>query len=600
MKKNIIYLILGLLIMNGLHSCSDSFLEEESETSFTASTLFTTPDGIDKMTNALYAYERSFFDRTNSIPAAYLYGERTTDLVIFITGDDANLSRFSDAGPTSNIRGLLYSPFWSHRYYMIGRTNEIIHYGQLLGDEAKASVAEGRFWRAYCYYTLWTKFSKVYLSTEPVTKDNLESLTYSVADSAAVFKLLYDDLDKAIEDVPEVSLVKERISKSTVRHLKALVAAWVKDWPEVAKQADEIDKSPAHARIPDVYSIFNGPELFGSETLFALNFMNSRGGGMGSNNNGQRLGSQYGNKMFNEVYTTQIINGVKMTYNTDNMGNNWALAMPNSYLFSLYPENDKRLSAYYKRYFTYQNPEMLIKIPAAKDATVNGVTVRTTMNETGADRTVEIGDTIYGRDLVAAKRSKLDRRAILPVSRKMVDIWAKPLDADGKNSYRDVLIYRISESYLLGAEAYFHLGNQDKARYFYNKTWERGGNAAETGNITFDMIRDENARELAFEGRRFEFLKRNGIWYSQMRSYAGDFTRFPSSTFSDWNTSEYGVTDGRDPAFRPNPNYYYDFNGSDNDVRVRFNVRPYHVNWPIPQDQLDAMGTENFPQNDGY
>ncbi len=44
----------------------------------------------------------------------------------------------------------------------------------------------------------------------------------------------------------------------------------------------------------------------------------------------------------------------------------------------------------------------------------------------------------------------------------------------------------------------------------------------------------------------------------------------------------------------PNPDYYADFNGSDNDVLVRFNVKPIHVNWPIPQDQIDAMAFRIF------
>lgn len=85
-----------------------------------------------------------------------------------------------------------------------------------------------------------------------------------------------------------------------------------------------------------------------------------------------------------------------------------------------------------------------------------------------------------------------------------------------------------------------------------------------------------------------------------MRNYAGDFTKYPASSLADYDENTYGISDGRDPAFGPNPEYYYDMNGSDTDIFVRFNVRSYHVNWPIPQSQIDAMGAENFPQNPGY
>lgn len=595
MKKYII--VLNLLLVLGLSSCT-KFLEEESETSFTTSTLFETPEGLEKMVIALYPYERSFTSNDNSVPAAIIWGERTTDLSVFLTGSDANLSRFTSPGPGSNIDNGVYAPFWSHRYYLIGRTNEIIHYGKLLGEEAKLSVAEASFWRAYNYYGLWSRFSRLYLTTEPVIKDNLDDQVYTPADSADVFKLMYDDLDVAIEGLPpQVSADNEgRVSKAAARHLKALVAAWAKDWEEVVTQVDAVDNDPTRSLVADPANIFNRSDLYNvSETLFALRFSAERGGGTG-----HRVGSQYVNTISTSNYTWQNINGALVQYNTENLGRNWGLSFANSYLMSLYGATDKRRSAYFKSHYTYQNPDRLITIPVSETVTDNGKTYNSTFNFTGSPVKVNIGDTIYGRDVFAATGSKIDRRLLLPSSLKMVDIWSKPLDADGgTSSYKDIMIYRLAETYLLGAEANMHLGNQGRASYYYNKTWERAGNPRETGTITFDMIRDEHARELSFEGRRWDFLKRNGIWYNQMIKYAGDFTKYPGASVG-YSAGSYGSSDGRDASFGPNPNYYADFNGSDNDVMVRYNVQPIHVNWPIPQSQIDAMGPENFPQTTGY
>jgi hypothetical protein len=593
MKKNIYYLLAGIFLLLNGSACSDAFLDEKSETDFTSSTLFETTEGLEKMVTALYAYERGFFDiNGGQYLANFIYGEKITDLVVFMTGDDARISRYSSPGPSSDATNVVYTPYWERRYYEIGRTNEIIHYGGLLGEEAEAIVAEASFFRAYNYYGLWSKFSRLYLTTEPVTKDNLNSFTYTPADSAAVFKLMYDDLDRAIASLSVEIPAEGRISKATARHMKALVAAWAKDWQEVANQVDAIASEPnGLSLVPDPANIFNKSNLSSSETLWKLNFSMERGGGRG-----HRFGSQAVNQMANEEYTWT--GGVQ--YNIENLGKNDGRSFPNSYLMSLYPENDKRLSAYYKRFYTYQNPNRLITIPVANDKTVDGVTLRTTTNESGTPYTVQIGDIIYGRDVKNATGKTIDRRRILPSCIKYADIWTKPLDDNGNtSSYKDIMIFRLAESYLLGAEAYMHLGNQVKARDYYNKTWVRAGNPAETGNITFAMIRDEQARELAFEGRRWEFLKRNGIWFKQMWSYAGDFTKYPGSK-SQFDKNTYGKTDGRDPAFGPNPNYYYDFNGNDSDIEVRFNVRPHYVNWPIPQSQIDAMGPENFPQNPGY
>src|SRR5690554_568927 len=216
MKKYIIY-IFCLLNAILLQSCQD-FLEEESESSFTSSTLFETREGLEKMVLSLYSYERGMVTKgDNSVLAAVLFGERVTDLVVYITGSDAGLSRYTAPGPTGGQRGLLYSPLWTRRYYLIGRTNEIIYHGGQLGDEANDLVAEASFWRAYCYYGLYTRFSKLFLTTGPVSKDNLEDLSYQPADSTQIFNLMYSDLDKAIEGLPNTidNSMTGRVSKAT-------------------------------------------------------------------------------------------------------------------------------------------------------------------------------------------------------------------------------------------------------------------------------------------------------------------------------------------------------------------------------------------------
>jgi len=601
MKKLI--LISGFILLFTVFSGCEEFLVEESESSFTAATLFETTEGLEKMVLALYDYERGIAQRgsANGYLAGVLYGERLTDLTLFFTGEDANISRYTSPGPTSNIRSLIYSPFWSQRYYIIGRTNEIIHYGQNFGEEAEDIVAEASFWRAYSYYTLYSRFSNLYLSTEPVTKDNLDDISYTPADSTEIFGLLYDDLERAIAGLgytPKDNMTG-RVTRATAHHLMALVAAWAKDWPTVAANVDSIHNNAAHnlSLVPDPAQIFNKSDLSTPETLWALKYSNERGGGRG-----HRVGSQFVNVISEEALTHQVSGTTTINYNFENLGRQWGLALPNSYLMSLYPQDDQRLNAYYKRYYTYQNPDALITVPVAAEVTDpdTGIPFFTTTNFSDEPYTVSIGDTIFGRDVFMATRVKMDRRRILPSSLKQADIWSKPLDTDGPYaSFKDIMIYRLAETYLLGAEAYMHLGDQSKARMYYNMTWTRAGNTEETAPITFEMIRDEHARELAFEGRRWEFLKRTGIWYQQMRSYSGDFTKYPGSS-SPYDAASYGISDGRDVAFGPNPDYYFDFNGSDNDILVRFNVQPFHVNWPIPQDQIDAMGPGNFPQNPGY
>jgi len=136
----------------------------------------------------------------------------------------------------------------------------------------------------------------------------MDDQSYTPADSTAVFRLMYDDLQVAIDGLPssrENTSDKGRVTKATARHLKALVAAWAKDWQTVADEVEAIDQEGVYNLVPDVNNIFNRPDLRNvSETLFSLIFANERGGG-----NGHRLGTQYINIIAEQPYTWKLVNG---------------------------------------------------------------------------------------------------------------------------------------------------------------------------------------------------------------------------------------------------------------------------------------------------
>ena len=154
-----------------------------------------------------------------------------------------------------------------------------------------------------------------------------------------------------------------------------------------------------------------------------------------------------------------------------------------------------------------------------------------------------------------------------PMITKYNDSYTKASVSDNQ-SFKDIIIYRLPEAYILGCEAYIHLNKPDSARYYYNKTWTRAGNAEETGTITIAMLADEQARELAMEGDRWNFLKREGLLIDYVRQFGGEQVK-----------NDKGVV-------------------LNDDVRIRSNIQAFHVRWPIPQTQIDIMKT--FPQNEGY
>src|SRR5680860_532105 len=119
------------------------------------------------------------------------------------------------------------------------------------------------------------------------------------------------------------------------------------------------------------------------------------------------------------------------------------------------------------------------------------------------------------------------------------------------------MIYRLAETYLIGAEAHMELGNTDQALEYLNPVRNRA-HAASLDTIDQQTILDERARELAFEGQRWYTIKRMGVLVSQIKKYAGN---------DNWR----------------------------NIARER--IEPHMVNWPIPESELDLLGP-GYPQND--
>ena len=132
-------------------------------------------------------------------------------------------------------------------------------------------------------------------------------------------------------------------------------------------------------------------------------------------------------------------------------------------------------------------------------------------------------------------------------------------------------MFRFSEVYLMAAEAEWRLGNADKALSYLNTL--RQSRIAPNPNqlltqVDLETILEEHARELALEGKRWFFLKRLGLLVERVREYGGT-TMFRHIVATD-------------------PIWY----------SQRTNIQDFHVRWPIPQTEIDAMG--GFPQNPGY
>ena len=528
MKK---YITLLLLVAVGFTSCTD-FLTEENKTQYSQDYIFNSEGGLDLAVSALYVLHRNYLgdDSENNTTWAV---ERGTDIVM-TNGGTGNFYGTYDPNHLKPSAAQV-SRMWTRMYQIIGRCNEIIAAGEDMEQtpQLEQTLAEAKAFRAQSYFLLFRTYDRIWLNTEPVTWENVnDERDYRPATANEVYDLLYKDLGYAIEHLDWQSSMPGRFNQAAARAILAKVALWKKDWKTALDQAEAIDECGFYQLLDSPKEVFEGADLNHSEALMVQQWSENPGGNLDTKS---PKGHQF-STLFISMYRRPLGGKVEESCTAENWGYTYGRCLPNPYLLSLY---DKAKDKRYNDYFIHR--------------------YKNTSNEN-----VQYGKTVVkpGDYFPETKDGAVDQD-ILPGCTKHGDVTTRELHAS--RGYKDIILYRLADVYIMGAEAALRLNDQTKAKYFYNKTWQRAGNAAFTGTLTLQHIIDEEAREMCFENDRWYFLKRLGILIDQVRKYAGN---------EGWQASLAG--------------------------RTNLPANPHFVRWPIPEEEIINMGADNFPQNIGY
>lgn len=533
MKNKIKIVALAISLITIFPSCED-FLNLESKTSITTDYLTSSPDGLQRAAIGLYNLERAAVTGNEGDIYIVSMCDYSTDIMAYRGGTAAALARLVNFLPNNPV----VERFWDHYYYLIGKSNEIISGAEQLGFDDPITVrayGEAKFFRARAYFELWKRFERLYLNTIPTTVDNLER-DFTPVSTDKIFTQIKEDLDDAIEALEWEIPNKDygRVTKATAKHVRAQIAMWEKDWDTAIEQCEDIfTEGTMYQMEKKAGDVFNSGDMRSSEVLWSYQFSeNLGGGGSGTPLMGHRVSL---------VTTTAYQKLSNMVFEAALGGYGWGRVYPNTYLFSLFnKEKDNRYNDLFIHTFYYNDPT----------SSVYGQ---------------EVPKDIFGNGTGYMEK-------LHPMSKKHFDQWTNALQPDRTSSFKDLIVYRLAETYLMCCEAYFHRdgASSDKALEYYNKTWKRAGNSIEMGPLSLDMILDEYARELHFEGVRWPLLKRLGILGDRVRRNGGDLK-------------------AEDP--------YLDTDYAH--CRENFVIGKHEV-WPIPQSQIDLMGENVFPQNEAW
>jgi hypothetical protein len=493
-------------------SCSESFLDEEYKSGYLSDYL-TTEQGIFELAGSLYSNCRYLFAYEHA------YGVTTYGTDEFENGTDATsepwmLYDARLAPITTGVNANVPKPddLWNQFYYGISSANIVIANASLVSNaEVRQLVeGEGHFLRGYNYYRLVSQYGGVVLRTEP---SEGVVRTFTRATEEECLALIIDDLQAAYELLPAQSDVSRRgklgWTKYTAAHFlaKALllrVSERNDDWNSGYKTEDlarivtlcddVIGNRALAAEYGDLFANWSGVNCDNEtlpEILMAAEF-----------DDGSTQG-RYGNRNF-FYWNCQFHNGaLAATWITRGpwVGHNYQRCRPSEYNILAYDKvNDSR---FWKSTRTIYN------------ANKTGDKVNA---NTGANYTVEVGDPVIvfipngtvtedGNAITYHWEPAWDGKHIALVGESDFEFEGKVVpnavvhynkNADGKwrmqntstnaqvavpknafvsiskfedgtrtsesgNSYRDGVLARVAETYLIKAEALVRQGKYQEA-----------------------------------------------------------------------------------------------------------------------------------------
>ncbi|MCF0074155.1 RagB/SusD family nutrient uptake outer membrane protein [Dyadobacter sp. CY261] len=516
----------------------------------------------------------------------------------------------------NGLNGSNFGSAWGIAFQDINTLNGVLQYGQTIElPEAtrKQYLAQAKFLRAFWYFYLVQTWGDVPLHTEFIT---VPSQAASRQPAAQVYELIIKDLTEAAADLPNqptAPFLGKAATKPVAQFLLAkayLTRGWLNntaaDFTKAAALTDEIIANKSAYGLDlwqDYGDAFVPANDYGKESMFVSDHVldpkygyysvgAAAGGGAAQNLSPWFTNWNYPNNSginsFKNASGAFVNSGTSGMIRDSYYGRPYVRMRPNSDKLATGPRAGKNYfldQAFTKRDVDSRFANSFYTVYISNTSVTNAA--NTANNSRGISYTTVVGsDTavwlpdyeVPGAPQFIGSRPfkgivvppSLWNNGIFPALKKFMD------PSRGANfndpSTRPCVLYRFSDVYMTGAEAYFKAGDAAKAASLLNVVRQRAAfrksattaqNAAAAAamtitasDVTLDFILDERSREFFGEWQR---------WHDLVR------TRSLVRRVQEWNQEA--------------APYVKDFN------MLR----------PIPQTQIDrVVDGPAFPQNSGY
>lgn len=603
-KKIEYSLVAGMLAVLILSGCHKSWLEPKPLSFYTPENTYTTPAALQ---DALVACERSlsheFLGDAAPILNQMFFSEVAIDATTAKSAPTINIGGVitPDAGPVNGSYGYetgrLYE-YWKQSYFKLKFANTVLAYidvphwdttrpAQLA--QRNALLGAAYFFRAYSYYTLCNTFGNVPYAGKLYTGPKLD---FQTVDRRVILREMKKELEFAVQWVPD-GVAKGQVSKGACLHMLTKINLALGDFDDAIRSASQLidggvyhlmtqrfgqDKDdqdrnviwdlhrPANKISPEnTEGLMYVIDLDGYKTIGADN-----SGGSYTMRNATPLWWNNINTPMGNRGTIDQISG-RPTPQLINTGRGIAWMRGTWYsrheIWSLDTTDYRHAKGnwWFMEDYVYDNPALQGK------------------------------DTSYGKPL-----QKYSTGGHLLCSDTIRSWYGWPYYKiyipDNENilpggGHTPWYVFRLAETYLLRAEAYYWKDNLGDAAKDINTVRTRANaKPVSSGDVDISTILDERARELYYEEPRHEELVRISYLFAQ--------TGKPDYKGRSYNLNDFS-----------NNNFWYDRVMDKNEfynkgVRTNhgdeYTIKPYNVLWPIPQSAIDANVEGHINQNGGY
>jgi len=571
--KRLIYILVLLAGMFSLYSCSE-FLDADNKSNVTSEAYFNTEAGFETLVNYAYAQLKPVYNQAIMFSSGTdLYHRGRNPM------PDEGLHTYSGLTPENGT----VNDFYTNCYKGIQAANCGLFYAQTVDPkEAVINIrsAEAKFLRSLYYFELAQHFGGV-----PLIKEYVNSIVTEAPRNTTeeVFNYIISDMESLVADASPLPAtdMSGRVSKQTVFHYLAkvyLTAGWdLGNNAYFSNASSNADKAIAlGSGLDETFENLWLPanDNQHKEVLFAVQYdrLSSTGAGVAEDKNGNGAQTIFG----------QYYGGADQGYK--NASSNFIASEKLMYLFQpgdtryeatfmtkLYctdEANPKTSGDYYAPYKgTAANDFISFYYPPHYASSANDIAAWRAEDPAHRTKTVVIpmASTTIHADKTPCSYFDAATTGDAVFGITCIRKFDDPESSYGNNTcYRDIVLARLAETYLIASEAYLKAGNQAKADEMINVVRERafrGSNAIYAkSNINIDDILNERALELAGEKLRWADLRRTG-------------------KLVDYNV-----------ASNPELNSADDFKGNDGQLKL------YR---PIPQKAIDLNSAE-IQQNPGY